>query len=302
LTVAIRYVGHTAAFIPPPPPPPASSIGPVLPDSSLVGPRMQPPPPPPGFLPPQLRHRPPMAPPPRMPMPPFMMHGGGGPPGTGRPHVPPGMMAPPPPPPHMLGAPPGMPPNVFHRPMMPMGMPGMRPPPPPMNMPPTSYGNMSTLPPVTTSEQAMQVTPAEQPKTVYAAGPVRTSSKAVESKGLVSSSGTTDVKRMKPRAVTTSNDSIAAPGIELYVPVEKIEAEKKQNSNLAQPTGVSTSAESVTSVPGGAQSAAGKKEKKEKKKKFVRMAAGTVWEDQTLQEWDPGMPIFYLYSAKAMKV
>lgn len=30
------------------------------------------------------------------------------------------------------------------------------------------------------------------------------------------------------------------------------------------------------------------KQKKEKKKKFVRMAAGKVWEDQSLQEWDPG--------------
>ena len=31
-----------------------------------------------------------------------------------------------------------------------------------------------------------------------------------------------------------------------------------------------------------------KKEKKEKKKKFIRMAAGQTWEDQSLLEWDPG--------------
>lgn len=30
-----------------------------------------------------------------------------------------------------------------------------------------------------------------------------------------------------------------------------------------------------------------RREKREKKKKFVRMAAGTVWEDQSLSEWDP---------------
>ena len=36
-------------------------------------------------------------------------------------------------------------------------------------------------------------------------------------------------------------------------------------------------------------SAPTKKEKKEKKKKFVRTAAGTVWEDPTLAEWDTGM-------------
>lgn len=35
-----------------------------------------------------------------------------------------------------------------------------------------------------------------------------------------------------------------------------------------------------------------KKEKKEKKKKFVRMAAGTTWEDQSLSEWDPGRTCF----------
>jgi len=29
--------------------------------------------------------------------------------------------------------------------------------------------------------------------------------------------------------------------------------------------------------------------KEKKKKKFVRMAAGTTWEDQSLAEWDPGM-------------
>jgi hypothetical protein len=32
----------------------------------------------------------------------------------------------------------------------------------------------------------------------------------------------------------------------------------------------------------------GHKQKREKKKKFVRTAAGTVWEDPTLAEWDPG--------------
>ena len=30
------------------------------------------------------------------------------------------------------------------------------------------------------------------------------------------------------------------------------------------------------------------KQKKKKEKKIVRMAAGKVWEDQSLQEWDPG--------------
>lgn len=35
-----------------------------------------------------------------------------------------------------------------------------------------------------------------------------------------------------------------------------------------------------------------KKEKKKKEKKFVRMAAGTSWEDPSLGEWDNGKSIF----------
>lgn len=32
-----------------------------------------------------------------------------------------------------------------------------------------------------------------------------------------------------------------------------------------------------------------RRERKEKKKKFVRLAAGTTWEDPTLAEWDQGL-------------
>ena len=41
-----------------------------------------------------------------------------------------------------------------------------------------------------------------------------------------------------------------------------------------------------------------KKEKKEKKKKFIRMAAGTTWEDPSLGEWDPGNILVLLYMQK----
>jgi len=91
-------------------------------------------------------------------------------------------------------------------------------------------------------------------------------------------------------ATSTSSASITsqnvAAGIELNIPVEKIEAEKKSIITISQPT--STAAAPVeVKEPSSTQSNT-KKDKKEKKRKFVRMAAGTVWEDQTLGEWDLG--------------
>jgi len=41
-----------------------------------------------------------------------------------------------------------------------------------------------------------------------------------------------------------------------------------------------------TSSGSGGAGEGSKKEKKDKKKRFVRMAAGSVWEDLTLAEWD----------------
>jgi hypothetical protein len=46
-----------------------------------------------------------------------------------------------------------------------------------------------------------------------------------------------------------------------------------------------------------------KKEKKEKKKKFIRMAAGTTWEDPSLGEWDPGILLYMcLYYFQSLPV
>lgn len=41
-------------------------------------------------------------------------------------------------------------------------------------------------------------------------------------------------------------------------------------------------------VPGNPANPTGKKEKKKKEKKFIRLAANTTWEDQTLAEWQQG--------------
>ena len=92
-------------------------------------------------------------------------------------------------------------------------------------------------------------------------------------------------------AATTStanaNPQHIASGIELNIPVEKIEAEKKSSAvTVSQPPSTAAVAVEVRE-PSSTQTNA-KKDKKEKKRKFVRMAAGTVWEDQTLGEWDLG--------------
>jgi RNA recognition motif-containing protein len=50
---------------------------------------------------------------------------------------------------------------------------------------------------------------------------------------------------------------------------------------------MSSKSEATGAATGGSAERGSKKEKKDKKKKFVRMAAGTVWEDLTLSEWDP---------------
>ena len=84
-----------------------------------------------------------------------------------------------------------------------------------------------------------------------------------------------------------------APGIEVNVPVVEMEPEMPMAAGPAahmmphmphmpgmdHPM-MAAMGEEGPSEPG--------KTKKEKKKKFVRTAAGIVWEDPTLAEWDPG--------------
>ncbi len=70
---------------------------------------------------------------------------------------------------------------------------------------------------------------------------------------------------------------MAAPGIELYIPLEEFEGEH----HMTMDTMVSGTSEWDVVMNT-------KKEKKEKKKKFVRTAAGVVWEDPTLADWEGG--------------
>ena len=99
---------------------------------------------------------------------------------------------------------------------------------------------------------------------------------------------------MAIETTATASTANAAPqyvasGIELNVPVEKIEAEKKSTASVSQPTSTpAAAAASEVRESSSSQQSSAKKDKKDKKRKFVRMAAGTVWEDQTLGDWDLG--------------
>ncbi|ESO07169.1 hypothetical protein HELRODRAFT_76581 [Helobdella robusta] len=55
-------------------------------------------------------------------------------------------------------------------------------------------------------------------------------------------------------------------------------------SSLASTSSSSAAKPSTSASSGGSKD---KKDKKEKKRKYVRMAAGNVWEDVSLNEWDP---------------
>ena len=173
--------------------------------------------------------------------------------------------------------------------MHPMGM-------MPPRMPPTNFGGFLP-PPMVRPQPQPETRPSEvfveKPKIVYAAAPVRVNASSCPANDV---STVVTVSKASERTTLSVSGQVSeakhvAPGIELNVPVDKIEAEKKQNvvANTTPSEAASTSA------------TAGKKEKKEKKKKFVRMAAGTAWEDQTLAEWDLGESVLKCCESNTVK-
>lgn len=84
-------------------------------------------------------------------------------------------------------------------------------------------------------------------------------------------------------SITSAAPQYVTSGIELNIPVAKIEAEKKSTVTVSQ---LPSTAAAVEVRESSSATSHTKKDKKDKKRKFVRMAAGTVWEDQTLGEWD----------------
>lgn len=176
------------------------------------------------------------------------------------------MPQPPPPNPNMMGRLPGFMQNQ---------MMAMR-----RGMQPFPFPQQNSLPPSSSGSGAVHQ-PVEKPKVVYAAPPMKrviAEAKELEKPKVV------DVIEKPPEPkksrVELAAKKVAVHGIELNVPVEEIEAEKKMNYVVP----VVAPSTSVEATPAPSDSA----KKKEKKKKFVRMAASSTWEDPTLGEWELG--------------
>ncbi|KAL3886315.1 hypothetical protein ACJMK2_026318 [Sinanodonta woodiana] len=275
---------------PPPPPPPSttdSATSSVSTSSSL--PYLAPPPPPPpvlrppAFVPPQLRMRPPPPPPlrlashtssyrphhPGMPGPPSMgppvssMHHPGHPYGPmghhpGGPFHPRGLMGP-------MSGPmvQGGPHSGYmgpYGPAVPGPMYGM-------------YGvstsvSSSTQEEDTSKEEISSSGVIEKPKVVYSAAPaLNIVTKTKRKKNMTAK---TDIAVFaETSAPVASSDNVSDSAV--------------STTTLAtEESFIPTDMEIDTTVSGNLT----KKEKKEKKKKFIRTAAGTTWEDPTLNEWD----------------
>ncbi|XP_060560507.1 RNA-binding protein 42-like [Ruditapes philippinarum] len=259
-------------------------------------PILQPPPPPPpamtstpSFMPPQLRHRapppppnrPPMAGPPRMrPPPPHARPPFGGPMGPGPMGPGPGYHhGPPMGPGHMGGPGPGPmrgPPPMGMRPGF--GMPGPR---PMLGHPgPGMYG-------VSSGESHMdgehknetEDKDDDKPKVIYSSAPVINVQKK-------------EKKKKKKKKTEVDEEKVTTAGSSSGTSEKSASEESKSVYTVTMPPPIKPQPEPdddlhVADMDIDSQNMSNKKEKKEKKKKFIRMAAGTTWEDPSLGEWDP---------------
>ncbi|KAL4228945.1 RNA-binding protein 42 [Mactra antiquata] len=266
------------SVLPPPPPPP-----------SLSGAR-------PSFVPHQIRHRPPPPPPNR--------HPGQGPPRMRPPHPPHGRppfggpMGPGPGPGPMHGPYPGPPgPPMGHGPMGGMGpgpgpmrgpppmgmrpgfMPGPGPGPRPMGGPPGGPG-MYGVSSGESHKEAEQPSVSEEkdidkPKVIYSSAPVINVPKKEKKKKKKKKTEDTESKSTTEVTTEQNEETAAKPVATVTMPSKMITVQEPEDDLHVADMDLDTHMMS------------GKKDKKDKKKKFVRMAAGTTWEDQSLSEWDP---------------
>ncbi|XP_029643574.1 RNA-binding protein 42 [Octopus sinensis] len=244
---------------PPPPPPP-----PGPPQMHFTRPPPPPPHPPPmprpapAFLPHQLRHRPPM--PVRHPM-----------------HMPPrpgGMppFQPPPPRPPMMGNMTGNNPPPMPNPMM---MSQQRPfigPPPPGTMYPPHSLDTGPKP----DNVLPQMVNIEKPQVIYSAPPTSKGKKPEGNKQPHSSSLSVPHGASNMSSVQTTTSSTVA--VASYQMADSSQATPADNSAEDEKTSMEMSNDNDLTVQQ-------KKDKKEKKRKFIRTAAGQIWEDATLTEW-----------------
>lgn len=114
----------------------------------------------------------------------------------------------------------------------------------------------------------------EKPKVIYSAPPVRIVPKSVSVSTKKGKSGKTE--KDMPGDTVGSSDSTGVPsgegrfdsdGMGHHLQEDRSVADMELDVEVTAPT---------------------KRERKERKKKFVRTAAGVVWDDPTLAEWDQG--------------
>ena len=200
----------------------------------------------------------------------------------------------PPRPPHMGGPPMRPPPMMGGPPRGPPGGPPMGPPPgamgppsgggggPPMGPPPGGFPPQfyNAGPRPAAEPAAPPSVTIEKPKVVYSAPPVRNVPKPTESSddtsGATISAGPSLIKKPEESVPESAAPGVVAPGIELNIPAQEIAPKPMINPEAL--------AMQIDMQVGEIM----KKEKKEKKKKYVRTAAGTLWEDNSLADWDNG--------------
>ena len=131
-------------------------------------------------------------------------------------------------------------------------------------------------------ESTITVPPViEKPKVVYSSGPVRNVPKKAEQQEVKSDLPPASTQASSDHSVTMESEAVAAgirteiaPGMELNVPMEEVETEHM--GFTAEPPEVAVDGEKMN------------RKERRAKNKFVRTAAGQVWEDATLAEWNPG--------------
>lgn len=233
-----------------------------------------------------MRLPPPPPPPPMDGMGPLAMGPGPGPggmigprgPGPGPGMMGPGMMGPgmmgpmrpfgPPPPPGAIGP--------MMRPGMPPGM-GFPPPPPLPAMPP-----VGPMPP----EIKPQPTVIAKPPTVYSAKPVKFGKKKEERKEKKEKKK--EEKEAKPAEVVPEVKEASLPQSLPQITTPQMPVVPEQVVVPHQDPGPYSDHHQHPGTLGEDPSEPRQPPtKKQKKKKLLRTAAGMVWEDESLQEWDP---------------
>lgn len=167
----------------------------------------------------------------------------------------------------------------------PMGGPGNRPmsgPPGPPGPPSQMYGVSSGMGHSMQEKEAEaeKSKQEERPKVVYASAPVITIHKERKKKKKKKTEVGDGVQHDSSASKTDTSASATETGTTVETTTPTVTTPAASSMEVEDDFHVAD-----MELDGPYQQS--RREKREKKKKFVRMAAGTVWEDQSLSEWDP---------------